>query len=105
MGWLAADDIFEEADAENEAMLPAPWIHRRIGPMRKPDEDNMRRRGPGSRTVSLEERLSRGAARIRAAEEAVAEAGPQVDVQLLRYRLSGQRAVHTTLLRLRRSQS
>jgi hypothetical protein len=42
MAWLRADDVFAAADAEDDALNPAPWLERREGPMRKPDEDRIK---------------------------------------------------------------
>jgi hypothetical protein len=91
--WVPADLVFAAQDAEEEALRAAPWLHRRQGPLRKPDELLKTKRHT---KLSREERLQLNAARIRETEQAITDAGPDAEVHRLRQRLAaykGQRAV------------
>ena len=90
MAWLRADDVFAAADREADALNPAPWLERRQGPLRKPDEGQIRIKK--RHRVSPDERLRHLAAKIREAENALAHAEPDADLWRLRCRVAGLRA-------------
>ncbi len=94
MPWIRADDVFAAADAEEEALQPSPWLQRRRGPMRKPDEHLMTKRNA---SLSPEERLSLNAVKIRETEQALAGAGPD-EVFGLKKSLAMFRAKRSILL-------
>jgi hypothetical protein len=97
MAWLRADDVFEAADAEVEALSPAPWLGRREGPMRKPDEGRIKE---GCGVADLEERLRHYAAKIAQTEQALADVGPAERRRLMQ-RLAALRTFRTRLLQSR----
>ncbi len=97
MAWLRADDVFSAADAQADALNSAPWLHRRNGPLRKPDEGRIK---DGCGVADLEDRLRDYAAKIAQTEQALADAGP-TEQRRLRQRLA---AFHTFRRRLLRSQ-
>jgi hypothetical protein len=96
MPWLSADDVFEAQDREDEASQPSPWLHRRRGPLRKPDEGKYEIR------AGLDERVQLVATKIREAEEALAAAGPDADLSQRRKRLAQFRTKCAILLHGRR---
>lgn len=96
MPWVSANDLFAQADAEDEALHPAPWLQRREGPARKPDEGRIH---PG-RVGSVEDRLRRLAVKIQETICALDKAGP-TDAPHLRRQLAAFRA-HMTRLQKRR---
>lgn len=91
---MSADDVFAAADAEADALNPAPWLQRRDGPVRKPDEGRIQN---GRADSDLENRLRTLAAKIRETICALDKAGP-ADAPHLRRQLAAFRA-HATRLR------
>ena len=69
--------------------------------MRTPDEGNHigRVRNRAMAKLAFEERLRLSAARVQAAEEALASAAPDADQLLLRRNLARMRGGHSLLLR------
>jgi hypothetical protein len=96
---VSADDVFAAADAEEQALRPAPWLERRHGAPRKPDEVLKTRKGrPGTR----EERIALNLARIRETEKSIADAEPDADVHRLQQRLAAYKSARAVLLHGRR---
>jgi hypothetical protein len=100
MAWLRADDVFAAADAEADALNPDPWLQRREGPMRKPDEGRIQAR---LRRPDLENRLRGLAMKIQETICALDKAGP-ADAPPLRRQFAAFRA-HATKLQGRRRAS
>jgi hypothetical protein len=96
--WLRADDVFAAVDAEAYALNPAPWLERRNGAMRKPDEGVK----PGCGVADLEDRLRLNAAKICDTEQALADSGP-AERRRLTQRLAALRTFRTRLLQSQRA--
>jgi hypothetical protein len=97
LAWVSADDLFADADAEEDALRPAPWLFRNPGPMRRKDEGAIKN---GEGDADLDARILANATRIRVAEQALAQA-PPADQLGLRLRLSAYRR-HQEMLQDRR---
>jgi hypothetical protein len=95
MPWIRADDVFAAADAEEEALQPSPWLHRRRGPLRAKDEGQIRFKKPRVK-LSLDDRLRLNQARIREAEQALV-AAPNANLLQLQRSLRGYRAYAVVL--------
>jgi hypothetical protein len=93
----SANDLFAQADREDETLHPAPWLQRREGPPRKPDEGRIK---TGCADSDLENRLRGLAARIQETVCAIERAG-LADAPHLRRQLAAYRA-HATKLQDRR---
>jgi hypothetical protein len=93
---VSADDVFAAADAEADALNPAPWLHRRLGPLRAKDEGQIRFKKPRAQ-LSLDDRLRLNEARIRGAEQQLASAAPDANVVQLQRSLRGFRAYEVVL--------
>jgi hypothetical protein len=75
---------------------PAPWLKRRQGPLRKPDEHLMKvKKG---RPTNREEKVALNLDRIRQVEREIAEAPPDADMRRLRSRLAAYKGARSVLL-------
>jgi hypothetical protein len=101
MAWLRADDVFAAADAEAYALNPAPWLDRREGPLRRPDEGRVK---PGRGDSDLEDRLRLSAAKMADTKQALADAEPS-ERRRLTQRVAALRAFRARLLLRREAQS
>ncbi len=63
MAWTSADVVFADQDREEDALRASPWLYKRDGPPRKPDEGEIRIEESRSK-LSLDERMRLNATRV-----------------------------------------